>query len=253
MFPRLFLWTLALVLPGCGGPELWHRAVSEATAMAPEAGGEFSATMASLFEPPPGKGHKLEVLELRVLAMNELPWVPLEAGSEATRRGRVGLTIHRICRFREGLAVERAERSSWMIFEDGRLVAWDHGNFAAGCIGGRSYRPARAEWLDLERGLLRYSAQRYPTARPTLEERLRGGLALLDAERLDDAKRALGQAEHNVTALSDHTETLFGEERAAAEERLVIVKALHVKLRRAVRQAEREAAGETTGSGNTQP
>ncbi|MCP3987400.1 MAG: hypothetical protein GY723_23690 [bacterium] len=250
MFRALPLWILTstALLVGCAGPEAWHRAASKASAAEPTPGGNLDSILVGLFEPPSGEGDRLEVVELRVLAMSESPWSSLEPGDEAAHDGRVGLTTHRICRLREGLTFHRVERSSWMIFEHGKLVAWDHGTFKPGCEGGRSYHPARTGYLDLERGLLRYSAQRFPSARPSLEERFRGGLALLEAERLEDAKRALGQAERNLAELSDHTETLFGDEREAAEQRLIAVKALHVKLRRAVRKVEREAADQTSGS-----
>ncbi|MBW2242191.1 MAG: hypothetical protein JRH01_09410 [Deltaproteobacteria bacterium] len=250
MFRTLSLVMLAstLTLVGCGGPQAWRRAASNASASQPAPGSELNGILVGLFEPPAGEGHKLEVVELRLLAMGEPPWATLEPGSAAARHGRVGLTTHRICRLREGLTFHRVERASWMIFEDGMLLAWDHGTFKPGCEAGRSYRPARVEFLDLERGLLRYYAQRYPAAWPTLEERLRGGLALLEADRLEDAKRVLKHADGNVTQLSDHTETVFGDEREAAEQRLVIVKALHVKLRRAVRKAEREAAKQADAS-----
>lgn len=250
MFRTLSLWMLAsiVVLAACGGPGAWRRAASNATASQPAPGSELDGILTGLFEAPPGGGHRLEVVELRLLAMSEPPWSTLEPGSDAVRHGSVGLTTHRICRLREGLTFHEVERASWMIFQDGKLVAWDHGTFSTGCEAGRSYRPARAESLDLERGLLRYSAQRYPAAHPTLEERLRGGLALLEADRLEDAKRVLKYADANVTELSDQTETVFGDEREAAEERLVIVKALHVKLRRAVRKAEREAAKQAEGT-----
>ena len=244
----LVILASSLALASCGGPEAWRRAASDATASQPAPGSELDGILTGLFEAPQGDGHKLEVVELRLLAMSDPPWSTLEPGSDVARRGSVGLTTHRICRLREGLTFHRVERASWMIFQDGKLVAWDHGTFKPGCEAGRSYRPARTESLDLERGLLRYSAQRYPAARPTLEQRLRGGLALLEADRLEDAKRVLKHADANVTELSDHTETVFGDEREAAEERLVIVKALHVKLRRAVRKAEREAAKQAEGT-----
>ncbi len=232
---------LLVFLAACAGsPEAWHRAAGDGTAAPPASGGALHATLASLFEAP-GKGHRLEVVELRVLAAHELPWTALEAGRGDASRGRVGVTAHRVCRHREGLTFTRTERSSWMIFEDDRLLAWDHGTFDSGCETGRSYRPARPEHLDLERGLLRYAAQRYPAARPSLEERLRGGLALLEVDRLEDAERLLRQAKRNVGELADYAESVFGDEREAAEERLVVVRALHTKLRRAVRDAKRSA------------
>lgn len=233
-----------------GGLAAWERASERNEAAPPKVGASFPGVIAALFAPTGTEGDRIEVRELRVLAMSERPWRELEPGEVASTDGLVGLLTHRICRRRDGLEFTREERSSWMIFEHGALIAYDHGHFAGGCAAERWLRPAPKEKLGAERGLLRYTAQRYPAARPTLEERLQGGVALVEVGRLDDAERLARLADPRIAELEDRTEILFDQQKARSEERLRVVKALRAKLVRALRaarKAEREEAEAVDG------
>ena len=238
------------LLPLCaacayGGIAAWERSSGRGEATLPAPGAPFGAAVAALFAPTGTEGDRLEIRELRVLAIAERPWRELEPDEAAGYEGLMGLLTHRICRRRDGLEFTREERSSWMLFEDAALVAYDHGQFVGGCASERWLRLAPERLRDAEKGLLRYTAQRYPAARPSLEERLQGGLALVEGQRLDDAERLVRLADPRIVELEDEAENLFDDEKAEAEERLRVTKALRAKLVRALRaarKAEREEA-----------
>ncbi len=239
---------LALVsLLGCAsdGVSAW-RPDGAAPPAALSAGAALQDAVAGLYAPAATEGDDVELLELRVLDLSARPWQ--EVGpDEAAGRSPLGLVAHRSCRRRDGLRVTTQERSSWMVFVDGALVAYDHGAFGPGCTATRALRPADDATRSLEKGLVRYAAQRYPGARPGLEETLRGGLVYLEAGRVEDAERALRLGERAIDRLDDDTKVTFGEEKEALQERIDEARRLRRDLLQAI-QKQRDAQADEAGS-----
>ena len=244
---RLALMTTLLALAcATGGVGAW-RPQPGAPAGAPEAGAPLQGVVAGLYAGSPDEADAIEVAALRVLDLDERPW--REVGPDEATARTLGLISHRICRRRNGLDFVREERASWMIFRDEALVAYDHGAFGAGCAAPRSLRPAPPELVTVERGLLRYVAQRYPAGRPSLEEQLRGGLVLVEVGRLDDAARTLSLAGPRIDELKDHVEGTVGEEREAGDLRLAELGVLQGRLTQALRAARKKEKAALEGAG----
>lgn len=239
---RLASLFLLVSLLGCAssGVSAW-RPDTRAQAAPLAVGASLTDAVASLYAGAEDGADDVDLLELRVLDLSARPWK--EVGpDEAAGRTPLGLVAHRECRRRDGLRFTVHERSSWMVFREGSLVAYDHGAFGAACSVRRELRPADADTLELEKGLLRYSAQRYPGARPGLEETLRGGLAYVEAGRVEDAERALRMGERGIDLLDDETEVTFGDDKQALLDRIAEARKLRLELLRAV---ERERATQT--------
>lgn len=234
---RLALVSILLPLAcATGGVAAW-RPDPGVGAVAPAAGAALEGVVAGLYAAGAGEGDSVEIEELRVLDLDERPW--RELGPDDASAGTLGLVAHRICRRRDGFEFVRQERASWMIFRSKALVAYDHGEFGPGCSVSRSLRPAPPELVTVERGLLRYVAQRYPAGRPSLEERLRGGLVLVEVGRLDDAKRVLDLAGPRIDELKDQLQGIVGEEREVGDVRLAELGVLQGRLHQALRVARK--------------
>lgn len=242
--PALLATSLACA---SGQMATWSRV--QAQPREPAIGATLPEVVAGLFAPTGGEGDHLRVLELRVLRLDLRPWREVDP-EEAATAPRVGLLCHRRCQRLEGLGFAKSERTSWMIFRHGALAAYDHGGFAPGCEPRRDLHPAPLALVDEERNLRRYAAQRYPQARPSLEERLQGGLALVGVGRLRDAERALALVTPRIDELEERSKGLFGEEKEDAQRRVAELRTLRAQLVRTLRAARKraEAGGDAPGS-----
>ncbi len=242
---RVILFALSLALGGCAstGVDAWQPS-GAAGSLAPALAAPMEGVIAGLYADSGGEGDWLEVEELRVLALDDKPWV--EVGpAEAKSHALLGLVVHRSCWRWNNLDYVKLDRSSWMIFENQALVAFDHGAILPGCLGERILQPAGEDRLEFERGLVRYTAQRYPSAWPTLEERLRGGLALVQVGRLDDAERVLKLGDTRVAELKDEIDATFDEEKTALQARYDEARKLRLELMRSLKTArDAEKAGD---------
>ncbi len=234
-----------LLLAACAGPggdwaRDWRARHPGAEPAPPQAGAGFGPTIAAL-DLAPGPGARVVVEELRVLRTEDGAWEPLDPASAETASGTVGVATSRRCLQREGWRRREVPRSSWFLFRDGALVAWDHGVFGPGCSVEAHFRPAREEDLAEERTLVRWLAQRFPEARPDVSERMRMGLAYVEAGRLDDAERMLADGEHAIEAAERDRSRDPGAPTAEPSETEAEWLRLRAELFRALRDAKREA------------
>ncbi len=191
----------------CADPgSVYRREHPGWTPQPPRAGMSLEETLASLYVADAGPGAAVE--EIRVLRVDAKPW--RSVSWEALRKGRYepgpgeryAVLAHRYCRSRVGLTLHQAERASWFLFSGSELTSFDHTEFVARCGIVHHFRPSEKSDLPLERGLIRFAAQRYPTARPTDAQRAAMGLAYLDVDRLDEAEAILGRLDRELSALA---------------------------------------------------
>jgi len=105
-------------------------------------------------------------------------------------------------------------RTSWYLLSGGSLVAWDHWTWGARCGPENSFRPARTEDRYTEKTLLRFVAQRFPNPVTPPEIRFDRGLAYLEAERIDDARRMLKAGDRAIDSVAnDHVHREAGATR----------------------------------------
>ena len=207
----------------------------------PVFGDSLAETLASIHAGPGGPA-EVSVTELRVLRVDVQPWETLSAAAALAgpEEQSIGVIAHRRCKGRRGLHFFGSERTSWYVFAAGKLAAYDHFEFGEACEAQDYYLPSSAEHLATERTLLRYAASRYPTSAPTTEEKLSKGLALVAADRLPDAERMLKDADREIAAMMATRETLSEDEREALDEEKKRLRAMRVKLSRAIADARRQ-------------
>jgi hypothetical protein len=211
------------------------------TARPPIAGDSLEQTLA-LLQTKPEDPFEVSVLEFRVLRADVEPWETLSVDSAiATPEAQIiALIAPQRCKGRRGIHFFGSERVSWYIFVAGGLVSYDHFEFGEACEPANHYLPSRGEQLATERALVRYAASRYPESAPTTEEMLGKGLALVSAGRLPEAERLLRSADREIDFMSAKIETSSQEEREALEAKEKRLRAMRVKLSRAIAAAQKK-------------
>jgi hypothetical protein len=241
---RCLLLVLGVTVLGCASDyaERYRLAHPGWTPAPPQAGDSFEETMASLHAEAE-KPLRVSVGELRVLRVDNLPWVTIEvdAALAGSDQPDLGAVVQRRCRGRKGIDFFSSERVSWYVFVAGELVSYDHFEFGESCQPENHYLPSPAPRVGIERTLLRYAATRYPeSAAPTTAEKLGKGLALVSADRLPDAERMLQKADRDLDARAGEGATLDEDEREAFEEEEKRLRAMRAELSRAVAAARRQ-------------
>lgn len=241
----------AAALAGCTGLAERYRAREPGWEPEPPAAGQPTGAVLAALADDAGPGRSVELRELRVVDRSEEPWsrVPAEAVVTGTDGAspRLGATAVRRCSHRDGLTAEESERASWYLFEEGRLVAFDHVVFRERCETELRYLPVDAERAADERALARYAAQRAESEGPSGPEPvLRRGLALVRAGRLEEAEDRLRVAERALRGVEAERDRLAegSDERAAATDRLRHGRRLREKLEERLEAAREGSGGE---------
>jgi hypothetical protein len=241
--PRLAPVLLAAWLAACAGAAGPIPPGAEGQVLPGPARGDPVAEVLAALGSPPGLRARVSVEEVRLVRREGLRWEELSRREAAAARGAVGVIARRRCQLREGLSVVRESRTSWYAFEDGRLEAFDHAAFDPGCRVLRQFAPAAGEaTLETERTLVRFAAQRHADAALDAAERLRRGLALVAAERLDEARADLRAGDLALEALGYQRERARAEEHEALELRERELRALRARLHHALVQAKSEGS-----------
>jgi len=206
----------------------------------PELGDSLEAVLAKLplAEEP---GPRVEVEELRVLAVDAQPWTLLEPALAAGAPGRVAVVAGRRCSHRQGLHSTRAERASWFLLASDALVAFDHDGFTAACAARPAFEPAPRDDVAVERMLVRYVTQRWSDDAIPAEQRLARGLALLARDRSDDALAELQALDRQIGELErrqQESETADAASREAWREEAERLRPLRAELKRALRESQ---------------
>lgn len=146
-------------------------------------------------------GPRVEIEELRVIAVGKRPWTSLAPEGAQGETGPLAVVAGRRCAEREGLGWQRSARASWFLLRRGAVLAYDHDGFASRCEAVPAYLPAHHDDVRIERMLVRYVSQRWPGDGVAPDERLARGLALLAAERPDDALFELQALDRDIEEL----------------------------------------------------
>jgi hypothetical protein len=224
-----------LALACAGAPPPLPAGVSAQPAL----GDSFDLLLAKLphAEQP---GPRVELEELRVLAVDREPWARLDPALAVRAAGRVAVVAGRGCSVREGLHRVRAERSSWFLLSAGSLVAFDHDGFSAGCTPLPAFQPASRDDVAVERMLVRYVTQRWPDDAVPAEERLARGLALIARDRPDDALAELHALDRRIAELErreQDPETGDASSRETWHEEAERLRPLRAELHHALRES----------------
>ena len=188
-------------------------------------------------------GPKVEVEELRVLAVDHEPWtriVPPEAGSGGER---VAVVAGRRCSWREGLRSTHAERASWFLLASDAVVSFDHDGFSAACVPRSAFEPSAPGDVGVERMLVRYVTQRWPGDAVPPADRLPRGLAFLGRDRPDDALAELQALDRQIAELERRAEPDEADEtedqalREAYREEAEELRPLRAELHHALAEA----------------
>jgi hypothetical protein len=194
-------------------------------------------------------GPSVELEELRVVSVKQLPWTPLDPAAATSETGPIAVVAGRSCTEWEGLERHESARASWFLLRGGAVVAFDHDDFAPRCEAIPSYVPTPLEDIAIERMLMRYATQRWPGDSVTPDERLSRGLALLEVQRGEDALLELQALDRDIAELErrrDETEDdVLREDLARDIARLGPQRA---RLHHALREW-REQRGETVWDG----
>jgi hypothetical protein len=153
-----------------------------------------------------GAGADVEIEELRVISVGQLPWTALEPEAAGSETGPTAVVAGRDCTQREGLKRYESARASWFLLRHGVLLAFDHDDFALHCEAVPSYVPAPRDDIPIERMLVRYVSQRWPGDAVTPDERLTRGLALIEAQRAEDALLELQALDREIAELERRQE-----------------------------------------------
>jgi hypothetical protein len=154
-------------------------------------------------------GPSIELEELRVISVGQLPWKSLEPEGAASEAGPLAVVAGRSCTEWEGLDRHQGARASWFLLRRGVVQAFDHDGFASRCEAVPSYVPAPPPDVGIERMLMRYLTQRWPGDAVSPDERLERGMALLEVQRADDALLELQALDREIAELErrrDETE-----------------------------------------------
>lgn len=241
----------ALALCSCAGGARGRHPDRAPTPPSP--GSAYGPTLASL-DVGPDPDTDVELRTLRVMAVADGRFAPLDPAAAEGRPGRIAVTAYRRCSVREGWRRRRVERASWYVFDDGRLTAFDHTDFATGCATRRRFRPSPPGDLETERTLARWVGQRYPASRTDAADRLRRGIALAEVGRLEEAQEALEGGDRAVEDLRRQRGTVpvdAPEEQDALQARLDEVRALRATLYRTLRAAREAAAADASAQPET--
>jgi hypothetical protein len=194
-------------------------------------------------------GPAVELEELRVMSVGELPWTPVEPSAAGGIGGPLAVVAGRRCTQREGLDREESDRASWFLLRHGAVLAYDHDGFASLCEAVPAYVPAPRTDVEIERMLVRYVTQRWPGDRVSPDERPSRGLALLEADRPDDALLELQALDRDIAELERRKEETEDEAlRKAWRGELARLGPLRARLHHALREWRRQR-GETSWDG----
>jgi hypothetical protein len=240
---RCLVLCLGVAVLGCAADyaERFRRAHPGWTPAPPASGDSFEETLASIHAGP-GDPLSVSVQELRVLRVDVEPWEGLDPDSAADgpEEQILGVIAHRRCKGRRGLEFLRSERVSWYVFVAGKLDSYDHFEFDGDCEPRNHYVPSGAELVATEQALLRYTARAYPESAPSTAERIGKGMALVSADRLDDAEKMLRRVDRDLDFMEPERATLPTEEKARLEAEEKKLRAARAKLSRAIASARRE-------------
>ena len=190
-------------------------------------------------------GPRVELEELRVLAVDHEPWTALEPALAAGTAGRVAVVAGRRCSVREGLHAMRLERASWFLLAADAVVSFDHDGFSAACAARPAFEPSPRADVAIERMLVRYVTQRWPDDAIPAEERLARGLKLIARDRPDDALAELHALERQIAELErreQDPETSEESSREAWREEAARLRPLRAQLHHALRESRGEVA-----------
>lgn len=205
-------------------------------------GGPATETLAGL-DLPEVHGISIELRELQVMRTDVDPWQAIPPEKMDAVAGVSVAAADRVCGVREGIGWRKVERVSWFVADHGRLVAFDSARFGAGCSVTHRYHPARAPYRDTEQALLRWADLRYPDAAPPLEERLAMGPALVQAGRIDEARKLVQRAAREADRIESDVRSEVP--RSDAERRRLVQR--EQALRDAARALDRSILGASTG------
>jgi len=232
--PFLLLLLACSATPG----ERWRAAHPGFERRAPSAGQPLAEAVASLEEPGPPQ--TVSVSGTRLLAVDPDPWQQLDADAVlALRPGQDELhavVTLRTCAHREGLRrTTKVARASWLLFQGGRLEAFDYWEFGEACAPEHRLLPATEAHRRLERELSRDVVRRHPASRLGPADSFRKGLVLVEHDRADDADAMLAVGNRE---LGEATRAANEEQKdAPSEEELAEARALRAELKRAIREA----------------
>jgi hypothetical protein len=233
---------LAVLLVACGSGSYgssWRARHPDFTPAPVAAGAGFSETLASL-DLSPASGTRVSITDLRVMRVRDGAWQTLEPEQAESDPGRIGAVVQRRCRLRQGFRRLTVERASWYLFQAGQLTAFDHTEFESDCKMRRSFRSSPARDEETEQTLLRWVAQRNPGSKPDAADRIRLGIARVEAGRLDEGEAALAAGDRVIEDLAQQRKHLTvddAEGRTTLEEREQELRALRAVLDRAIRAA----------------
>jgi hypothetical protein len=214
--PRAPLWLspcLPLALACAGAPPL-PAGVSATPAL-----GDPVALLVTKLHHAEGSPRRIELRELRAMAVDREPWQALDPAVAGSYPGEVGLIAGRRCTRREGLARHETDRASWFLLDAGALTAFDHQGFGPACESRPAFEPAAAGQVALEKTLMRYLSQRWPVTEIPGEQRLARGLRLLERGRSEDAAQELFALDRRIDEL-ERRQTEYETPDALERERL---------------------------------
>lgn len=240
--PRAPLWLypcLPLALACAGAPPPLPAGVSATPAL-----GDPIALLVTKLHHAEGSPNGVEVRELRAMAVDSVPWQPLDPAVAGAYPGEVGLITGRRCTWREGLLPQKTDRASWFLLDGGVLTAFDHQGFGPACTSRPAFEPAAADQVALEKSLMRYLSQRWPVTEIPGEQRLARGLRLLERGRSEDAAYELHALDRRIDEL-ERRQTEYETPDAAERERLRVeeerLRPLRAQLHHAIAdRAEKE-------------
>ncbi|MDJ0785770.1 MAG: hypothetical protein QNK05_03115 [Myxococcota bacterium] len=240
----LLLLTLLLLAfgsaPGCsslgsGDPTVEEpRPLAAPPPPAPIPGDSLDAVLATI--EVPSEGAKLDLHELQLLRVDVDPW---ERVSPDEAPGDVVMMAVRRCNHREGLFSDEAVRASWYVFESGRLRVFDHSSFDGHCGVRRIFTLSPPERPEPERTLVRWVSQRHPDDLADSADKLRLGIALVEAGRLDEAERWLESGSREVERLESRTRIEGDDDEIEKDRRLDELRPLRATLTRELRDARK--------------
>lgn len=222
------------MLCACANPAARFLAENPGWTPRPPAEGMGTAEVLALLHVPPAGGFSVELGDVFVSRIEDDMWREASerevAESASSSTGYTAIVGERSCSDWQWMTDEdyvgyqAEDRSSWYLLRGGSLVAWDHWTYGARCVPENSFRPARSEDRYTEKTLLRFAAQRFPNPVTPYETRFDRGLAYLEAERIDEARRMLKAGDRAIDSVAnDHLHREAGETRTelrAEEEHL---------------------------------
>lgn len=181
----------------------WRAAHPDFVRAAPAAEAAVAPVVASLVEQAGSR--RVAVSQIRWLGLESDPWRELP-GEEALLAEAAGEGLHavvagRTCRQRSGLRRFEVSRGSWLLFQGGRLAAFDHWEFGDECVPEHRFLPTPAAQRALEVDLSREVARRFPENALDPEQTFRKGLVYAEHQRREDAAAMLALGDRALAEL----------------------------------------------------